>query len=470
MADVASTAKILTETETRTVGEKTNLKTGFFYSFGEIGSQLSWYMINTYLLIFYTDIVGLSAAAISLVMLIARVWDAVNDPMMGMIADRTRTRWGKFRPYLMFAPPFLAIFNILTFTVFPVQGALKVVLCLVCYIGAGMAYTALCVTYGGLVNLIARDSQVRMNYTSARAIGSGVIQMILAAVAMPTILYFSQSDVANARGYFFTAVICSALLLPCFWLCAWKCKETIVIDSYQQVGEKKSVLQSFKKLAQNKYLMITVFCVFAGAVSAIARMSLLPYYIIYVVGSFTMIAPIFTTMTVFQLVGSFLLPWGTKTFGKRNYLLILSGIQVAALIVMFAMPSNNTAFLIGISVVIGLTMSSGNICTGMLSDCIEYGDYKYGVREEGLTYSFMSFGVKLATAVTGSITAILLAAIGYVPNAEQTEAVKLGINVVVNVLPAIMVVLSSLPLLFYKLDKKKMDEIGDELDKRRVGF
>ena len=108
--------------------EKTNKLTGFCYSFGEVGSQLSWYMINTYLTVFYTDIVGLSASAISLIMLIARVWDAINDPMMGVIADRTRTRWGKFRPYLMFASPFLAIFNVLTFTVFPVQGLAKVIL------------------------------------------------------------------------------------------------------------------------------------------------------------------------------------------------------------------------------------------------------------------------------------------------------------------------------------------------------
>ena len=137
-------------------------------------------------------------------MLIARVWDAANDPMMGLIADRTKTRWGKFRPYLMFAPPFLAIFNILTFTVFPVQGALKVVLCLVCYIGAGMVYTVLGISYSGLLNRIARDSQVRTNYAAAKSIGSSVISMFLSAAAMPMILHFSKSDTANAKGYFIT--------------------------------------------------------------------------------------------------------------------------------------------------------------------------------------------------------------------------------------------------------------------------
>lgn len=451
-----------------TLQEKTNSKLGFFYSFGEVGSQLSWYMVNTYLMLFYTDVVGLTASAISLIMLIARVWDAINDPMMGVIADRTRTRWGKFRPYLMFAPPVLAIFNVLTFTVFPVTGLAKVILCLVCYIGVGMAYTAICITYGGLVNLIARDSQVRMNYTSARAMGAGAIQFVLSAVAMPMILFFSKSDTANAQGYFWTTVICSIIMLPCFWLCAWKCKETVHVEAPAVGKEKKPVLKSLKLMCKNKMLMITVFCVFLGAIAIMGRMAMLSYYVIYVVGSYTMIAPIFTTMTVMQLVGCVLLPWATKTFGKRNWLLILNFIQIAAFVLMFLIPANSTVFLIGISAVIGITNSASNVCTGMLSDCIEYGDWKYGIREEGLTYSYMSFGVKLATAVSGSVTVLLLAASGYVAGAEQTEAAKMGINAVVNLIPAACILVSAIPLFFYKLDRKMMDKIRVELDERNA--
>ncbi len=450
------------------VQEKTNLKVGFCYSFGEIGSQMSWYMINTYLTIFYTDVVGLTAVAVSAIMLIARIWDAANDPMMGMIADRTNTRWGKFRPYLMFAPPFLAVFNILTFTVFPVTGMAKVLLCLVCYIGAGMSYTAVCITYGSLVNRVARDSQVRMNYTSARAIGGAIIQFILSAVAMPMILYFSNSDVANARGYFITTVICSVVMIPCFWLCVAGCKETVVVERPVTGQKSRSVLQSLKSAFKNRMLMITVFCVFMGSVAIMGRMSLLSYYVIYVVGSYTMIAPIFSAMTLFQFIGSLLLPWATKTFGKRNWLIILNVVQIAGFVIMFIVPANNNIFLIGISCVIGLTNSASNVCTGMLSDCIEYGDWKYGVREEGVTYSFMSFGVKLATAVAGSVGVLLIAATGYVPNVEQTEAAKTGINAVVNLLPAACIFISMIPLFFYKLDKKMMDKIRVEIDERNA--
>lgn len=448
--------------------EKTNGKLAIYYGFGEVGSQLSWYMVNTYLTLFYTDVVGLTASAISFIMLVARVWDAINDPMMGMIADRTRTRWGKFRPYLMFAPPVLAIFNILTFTVFPVTGIAKVILCLIAYIGVGMAYTAICVTYGGLVNLIAKDSQVRMNYTSARAVGGSVIQMILSAVAMPMILFFSKSQTANASGYFWTTVVCSLVMIPSFWLCAWKCKEVVKVDISSAQVKKRSVLESLKLMSKNKMLMITVTCVFLGAMAIIARMSLLAYYVIYVVGSFEMIAPIFTSMTVMQLLGSFLLPWATKKFGKRNWLLILNFIQIASFIIMFLAPANNRLFLLGISAVIGITNSAANVCTGMLSDCIEYGDWKYEIREEGLTYAYMSFGVKLATAVTGAVSVLLLSAIGYVPGAEQTEATKTGINMVVNIIPAACILLSTIPLFFYNLNNETVAKIRKELDERNA--
>lgn len=460
---VVSSAKVTSNNEKK---EKTNWLTGGFYAMGEVGCQLSWYMINTYLTIFYTDIVGLSASAISLIFVIARVWDAINDPMMGAVCDKTKTRFGKFRPYVMFSPIFLAIFNILTFTVFPLQGVMKVVVCMLCYIGAGMAYTALCIPYQGLVNLIARDSQVRMDYASCRGIGSGAISMILSAVAMPLILYFGHSETPNATGYFCTTVLFSVLLIPACLLCAWKCKE-IAVPMKEENVKPTPIKEALPLIVKNKNIMITVFSTFSGAMGCMARMSMLTYYVIYVVGNPMMIAPIFTTMTVCQLLGNLTLPWGTKTFSKKGYMLLTTFIQVAALVLLFLVPVNNMAFILGVSAVIGLTMANGNIAPGMMCDSIEYGDWKYGVREVGLTFSLVSFSVKLATAVTGVVTVSLLAAIGYVPNAEQTEAVKVGINALVNLFPAAVIAISGISVLFYDLTPKKMKQIYADLDARK---
>lgn len=465
MSDVSLSSASANVDVSGTKKEKTNWLTGGFYAMGEVGCQLSWYMINTYLTIFYTDIVGLSASAISLIFVVARIWDAINDPMMGAVCDKTKTRFGKFRPYIMFSPIFLAVFNILTFTVFPVTGALKVIVCMVCYIGAGMAYTALCIPYQGLVNLIAKDSQVRMNYASCRAIGSGAISMVLSAVAMPLILYFGHSENPTASGYFYTTILFSILLIPCCLLCAWKCKE-VVVPAVDENAKPRPIREALPYIFKNKNIMITVFSTFAGAMGCMARMSMLTFYVIYVIGNPMMIAPIFTTMTVCQLIGNTTLPWGTKTFSKKGYMLITTFIQVAALVVLFLVPVNNMAFILGVSAVIGLTMANGNIAPGMMCDSIEYGDWKYGVREVGLTFSLVSFSVKLATAVTGVVTVSLLSAIGYVPNVEQTEAVKMGINAIVNLFPAAVIAISGISVLFYDLTPKKMDQIYDELEAR----
>ena len=238
-----------------TVKEKTSPKLAFGYGMGEVANQMSWYMINNYLTLFYIDVVTLSANAISLIMLIARIWDAVNDPIMGSICDRTNTKWGKFRPYLFFAPPFLAIFNVLTFTVWPVTGWAKVLLCLVCYIGTGMVYTIIGTAHGALVNVIAIDSQVRMNLSTARGIGSAVISFILSLVAMPLMLFFSgNTEAPEASGFFATAIILSIAMIPCFIIEGVICKEKYTSQLHnaevEAAAQKRSFFGNLKELAR----------------------------------------------------------------------------------------------------------------------------------------------------------------------------------------------------------------------------
>ncbi len=458
-----------------TTQEKTSPKLLGAYSLGEVGCQMSWYMINNYLNIFYTDIVGLTGAAISVIVLIARIWDAVNDPMMGMIADHTNTRWGRFRPWLMFAPPFLAIFNILTFTVFPVKGVLKAVLCLVCYVGAGMAYTACSIAYQALQNVIAIDSRVRQNLATARSVGASVIGMILSAVAMPLILHFSSATnpstgepMADAHGYFVTTVIFSLMLIPIFWLCALGCKEkyTDQLHSTSAPGEKTSFIQSIKDLIKNDQLLMVVLATIAGTICVTGRYGILTYHVIYVVGGPQYIATMFTAMTFGQLVGTLTVPWGTKTFGKKNYMIIMNLVMAAGFVLLFFFPSNNPVILIGLSFIGSLGFGAPAICYGMVADSIEYGDWKLGKRQEGMAASMLSFGVKLATAICAPAV-MLIEAVGYVPNVEQAASTKVGINFMVNILPAILAIVSLIPMFFYKLDDKKVAEIRADLDAGR---
>ena len=450
--------------------EKASPKLMIGYGLGEVGCQMSWYMINNYLNIFYTDIVGLTGAAISAIVLIARIWDAINDPMMGQIADKTNSRWGKFRPYLMFAPPFLAIFNILTFTVFPVQGALKILLCGLCYIGAGMAYTACSIAYQALLNVIAVDSRVRQLLATARSTGASIIGIILSMVAMPLILRFSSAvnengeKMADGHGYFVATVIFSLVLIPVFWACAAICKETYTDKLHSNApAEKTSFISNMKSLVQNDQLLMVVLATVLGTICVTGRYGILVYHVIYVVGGPQHIATMFTAMTVGQLVGTLTVPWGTKVFGKRNYMFIMNGVMAIGFVLLFLNPTSNPYYLIGVSFLGSLGFGAPAICYGMVGDSLEYGDWKLGKRQEGLAASMLSFGVKLATAICAPVV-LLLEAVGYVPNVEQAASTKLGINFMVNMLPAIIAIISCLPLIFYKLSDKRVSEIRADLE------
>lgn len=462
------------ETTVPMAKEKMNKMSAAGYAVGFSGVNVCWYMINNYLMLFYTDVVGLAATAISAIMLIARIWDAINDPMMGAIVDRTNTRWGKFKPYIVIAPPFLALFNVLTFTAWPMKGITKAVVCLICYIGVGMVYTVLQVAINGLVNRLSNDSQIKMDIISIAQVGSSIVQTILGACAMPLILYFSKSEVANGRGYFWGTLVFSLISIPMFWFCAWTCKEvknkkedtTETIKPVKK-AEKQPLSKSIKALIKNKMLLISIFSTFIGAVGAIARMSMLTYYLIYVAGAYAVIAPTFTIISLMQMLGNLCLPFLTRKFGKiTTFKLLLGGNAVTMLILFFA-PKGSVVILLVLSAIYGFTNAGASICYGMTCDSIDYGEYEFGVRDDALAFSFMSLAVKCATAVTGSVGVLALAAVGYVAGAEQSAHTITGINVIVNLIPAILVIISVMIMFFYKLDEKRMEEIHAELAVRR---
>ena len=328
-----------------------------------------------------------------------------------------------------------------------------------------MAYTAVGVAINGIVNRLSTDSNEKMKIISIANVASNVLQTVLAAAAMPMILFFSHSDTANGKGFFWTTVILAIVSVPLFLVCGFKCKEVEIVEPPKKENSG-SFVKDLKLMTKNKPLMISIISLFIGVVGAMARMSLLTYYIIYVVGSYTMISAVFTTLTVCQIVGTATLPWGTKKFGKKGYMIILLIINAASDLVLFFNGHPTIAFVLGVSIIGGFSQSVGSISYGMMCDSIDYGDYKFGIRNEGLSSSLMSFAIKLASAITGSLSIWLLAATGYVAGAQQSASAMTGINVIVNLIPALLQLVGIIPLIWYKLDSKKMDEIAVALKER----
>ncbi len=444
--------------------QKVELKDAICYGMGGAALQLCWYMFSNYLTLFYTDVVALSAGAISAIMLIARIWDGINDPMMGAIADGTRSRWGRFRPYLIFTPPIMAIFSILTFTVFPVHGAAKAIICGVMYIGAGMAYTALSVSLNSIANVVTEDAEQRMKLVTFRSSAMTIVSIILSATAMPLILHFGKSEQPNAKGFQSVTILFSVLMLIGFALCAWRTKEPVVKENKE--NKKVSFVHSIKVIAKNKYLVLILISTLLGSVATMGRMSMLSYYVIYCMKSYTLIAPMYTIMSITCFVGTLLMPVLSKLFGKRNLLIIYNIIAIICYVVIFFMPTTNVGAIMFITAIVGITNSQQYLLFSIVSDCIDYGTLHSGNTDIGIAMSMLGFSSKLASAIAGSVTVMLLAAVGYVAGQEQTVAVQQGISAVINLFPAVCLVLGLVPLFAYKLTESKMVEIHKELEEK----
>ena len=201
------------------------------------------------------------------------------------------------------------------------------------------------------------------------------------------------------------------------------------------------------------------------------RYAVLSYYVIYVVGSYTLISPVFSVMSFAQMLGNVPLPWLTQKFGKIRVYVAANFLSAASLLILFFLSKNPVSgVIIALSAIIGFLSASGSISYSFTCDSVEYGDWKYGIRDDGLAFSIMSFGVKLSQALTGAIAAPLLIAMGYVANQAQAPATVNGINALVNIAPAVILIVAMIPILAkYRLDEKMMDKITTELEARRSG-
>lgn len=437
------------------------------YGFGDMASQFVWTFVGSYLTIFYTDIVGLAPVAISAIMLIARVWDAVNDPMMGAIAERTRTRFGRFRPWIAFGCPFLAIFGVLTFTnPFGGSSTAGVIWAAVTYLVAGMIYTLVNIPYGAMAAVMSEDADQRNAINASRSVGMNLGMVIVNAVSAAIALKFSGegAEVANGHGYMMTAVIYGIISIPLF-LIVFKTAQEVV----KPAGEppKFSFKDTIANLVKNKYLMIITLIMTLIMTAFMGRIAVTAFYVIYCLGSFQLIALIMTIPSIGGIIGSFFVPFLAKKFGKRNCLMFAGIIQGIGLLIIYFAPFDNIPMILAGDCIFGLFNIGFPLSLSMVADSVDYMDYKAGVRTDGTAYATYGLATKIGNALGGSVGVLLLSAFGYVANAEQTAEALKGINTVVNLIPAILLFLASLSCLLWNMSDKDADEIRAKLREKR---
>ena len=299
---------------------KLSIWTKIGYSFGEIGSQCSWTLISSYLTVYYTDVVGLTPVIISAIMLIARIWDAINDPMFGAIAEKTKSKWGRFRPYILWGAPILALFNCLTFLNLDIPNGWKAIWCGFTYIGCGMAYTAVNISTQCVANVMTASNEERVSLNAFKGIGSGLIQMVISAVTMPMILKFGNGSAASGRGYFMAALVFSIVCIPCFWVCFASTKEIIGANE----SDKKSIGQTMKELGYSfKYTLsdrnalFLILAMFTFLTGLFGRIGIMAYYFIYIMKNPALIAGFATAMSAGMLVVNFYVPFLLNRISKK---------------------------------------------------------------------------------------------------------------------------------------------------------
>lgn len=413
--------------------------TKIVYGLGDFASQLVWTFVGNYLTVYYTDVVGLAPAIASAIMLIARIWDGVNDPMFGAIAERTKSKWGRFRPYILVFSPILAIFNVLAFTAPFGNKTAGVIWAAFSYIGLGMLYTAVNLSYGSLANVMTADSQERVELNSWRMIGTNLGSCFLSAISMPLILKFSRAEAPTGMGYTLTTLVFAICSLPLFFLVFKCCKE--VIQPRQDVNQIP-IKTTIKVVVTNKPLLIIFFTLLAYMTGMFGRIGLAIYYFMYNMHRFDLISILMMAPTICGAVAIFLTRKLVNYVPKKTLgVIIMSGVYG---LFSFAVP----------------------LFMGSVPECIDYAELNTGVRSDGTSYAFTSLATKFGSAFGASVGLMIMSYFGYVANAEQTAEALKGINIAVNIFPAVTFFVALVIWMFYPIDAKKATEIREELEKK----
>ncbi|MEM6708711.1 MAG: MFS transporter [Pseudomonadota bacterium] len=432
------------------------VKEKYSFGFALLGQNLIFGLFFNYLLIFYTDVYGISAAAVGTLFLVARTWDAINDPLMGIIVDRTRTRWGKFRPYLLWTPLPIAIATVLCFTAFDVQPTTKLILAYTTYIVWSMIYTVNDVPIWALSSAMTQDSEARTSLITLARLLSLVGIMIPAIFVIPMVEYFGQGN--DAVGYQSTAMVLAAAACGLMLLAFFNVNERVTPKT-----ERPNLGQSYRALASNRPLQIIVLLSLLSVLGLVGQ-SLFVYFATYNLGDRGLLPTLFAVTAVGMIVGILPIPMLVRRMGKKQTMAALIVVNAMAAVVFFAVGYENLTLVYVLTAINSLPTGARTVLTtAMIADTIEYMQWRTGERSEGIIFSVQTFTAKITTAIGGFVGGVALTVIGYQPNATQSPDTLLWIFALVTLIPGVVGLLALWPLYFYELTEERYQAILTEI-------
>jgi GPH family glycoside/pentoside/hexuronide:cation symporter len=457
--------------------ERITLREKVGYGLGDMASSMFWKIFGMYLLFFYTDVFGISAAAAGTLFLLTRIWDAVNDPLMGIITDRTKNRLGKYRPYILwFALPF-AIAGVLTFYTPNLGASGKLIYAYLTYTLMMMVYTAVNVPYASLLGVMSHDSRQRNILSSYRMSFAFIGSFITFMLFQPLIDWFGGDAVPAAwtKAVAIIGAICMALFFLTF---KWTRERVQPVD---RRSENTSIRRDLTLLLKNRPWWILVATGLAALMFNAIRDTVAIYYFkYYAVSDYRMPRAGWDIATIYFLVGQAANLVGvvlaaplSNRFGKRPTY-ITAMLTAAALSLFFCLlkPTDLVAVLslqTLVSVCAGVVLP---LLWSMFSDICDYQEWKTGRRATGLIFSSSSMSQKFGWAIGPALVGWMLAAFGYVAptdgiEAAQPDSVIFGIKLMLSWLPALACLFAAAGMFFYPLTDRKVKEISSALEKLR---
>lgn len=449
------------------------------YGFGDMASSMFWKLFGAYLMIFYTDVFGLPAAVVGTMFLITRIWDSAFDPIVGVVADRTHSRWGKFRPYLLWLAVPFGIIGILTFVTPDWSPTGKLIYAYVTYSLMMMIYSAINVPYASLLGVMSPNPKERNTLSTYRMTFAYIGSFIALLLFMPLVNFFSgnSKELADQQtGWTMAVVVIAILCIVLFFGCfAWT-KERV-----KPIKETQNPLkEDLKDLFKNKPWWILLGAGVAALVFNSIRDGATVYYFKYFVVeedyatvsffgmSFVLSGLYLALGQAANIIGVIAAAPVSNRIGKRNTYMWAMIIATVLSVIFYWFDKDDLIWMFVFQALISVCAGSiFPLLWSMYADCADYSELKTGNRATGLIFSSSSMSQKFGWAIGTAVTGWLLGFFGFQANAVQSEEAISGIKMFLSFLPAIGTILSVVFISMYPLTENKMKDIITELEHKR---
>jgi sugar (glycoside-pentoside-hexuronide) transporter len=430
------------------------------YGFGDLASNMFWQMFSIFIAKYYTDVFLLSAATMGTMLLVTRVIDAFVDPVIGAISDRTKTRWGSFRPYLIWMSIPMAATAIMTFTVPEYGGTARAIYAFVTLTLMMIAYSAINIPYSALLGVLTPNSQDRTSASSYRFVMALLPVFIIVNTAIPLAKYFGGSE-NSPKGWQMTMIIYAAVAVVLYFATFLMTKERV----HPQPGQKSSLKSDIRDLLANRPWVVLCVVGIAALTYANIRNTVAIYYFENVVpDGMSYFGPVMTTGALAFIVGVMLTSPLSKVFGKRRFYMVSMGLTTVLTACFYFVPADNIALIWSANTLINFVAApTAPLVWAMYADTADYSEWKTGRRATGLTFSAASFAQKLGWAIGGAGTGWLLAFFGYQAAVAQSAQTINGIMMMMSIIPAVGSLIAMAALWFYELDEAMVKRMSSEL-------